>query len=99
MNMPAANSNVARAEKVDTIICSVRRAAWFAYAMTVALMVFDYVDRQVIVSMFRYLKAEWNLSDKELGAARLGDLDHRRGVRHSGGVDRRPRQPLSKASS
>ena len=44
-----------------------RRAAWFAYCMTVALMVFDYVDRQVIVSMFPFLKAEWNLSDKELG--------------------------------
>ena len=35
--------------------------------MTVALMIFDYVDRQVIVSMFPFLKAEWNLSDKELG--------------------------------
>lgn len=44
-----------------------RRAAWFAYAMTIALMTFDYVDRQVIVSMFPFLKAEWNLSDKELG--------------------------------
>ena len=29
-----------------------RRAAWFAYGMTVVLMIFDYVDRQVIVSMF-----------------------------------------------
>src|SRR5262245_57171790 len=41
--------------------------AWFAYAMTVALVIVDYVDRQVIVSMFPYLKAAWNLSDKELG--------------------------------
>jgi predicted MFS family arabinose efflux permease len=44
-----------------------QRAAWFAYGMTIALMIFDYVDRQVIVSMFPFLKAEWNLSDKELG--------------------------------
>ena len=44
-----------------------RGAAWFAYGMTIALMIFDYVDRQVIVSMFPFLKAEWNLSDKELG--------------------------------
>src|SRR5262249_60286 len=44
-----------------------RGPAWFAYAMTIALMIFDYVDRQVIVSMFPFLKAEWNLSDKELG--------------------------------
>jgi len=45
-----------------------RGAAWFAMAMTLALMIFDYVDRQVIVSLFPYLKAEWNLSDKQLGA-------------------------------
>src|SRR5262245_48805276 len=44
-----------------------RGTAWFAYAMTIALMIFDYVDRQVIVSMFPMLKAEWNLSDKQLG--------------------------------
>ena len=44
-----------------------RRAAWFAYAMTVGLMVFDFVDRQIVVSMFPFMKAEWNLSDKELG--------------------------------
>ena len=45
-----------------------RSAAWFAFAMTIGLMVFDYVDRQVIVSMFPHLKADWGLSDKELGA-------------------------------
>jgi len=45
-----------------------RRAAWFAFAMTVGLMIFDYVDRQVIVSLFPHLKAEWNLSDKQLGS-------------------------------
>jgi MFS transporter, Spinster family, sphingosine-1-phosphate transporter len=41
--------------------------AWFAFAMTLALMILDYVDRQVIVSLFPYLKAEWSLSDKQLG--------------------------------
>jgi MFS family permease len=45
-----------------------RGPAWFAFAMTIALMVFDYVDRQVIVSLFPFLKAEWGLSDKQLGA-------------------------------
>ncbi|MDB5875664.1 MAG: putative Major facilitator superfamily 1, partial [Ramlibacter sp.] len=44
-----------------------RKAAWFAYGMTVSLMIVDYVDRQVIVSMFPFLKGEWHLSDKELG--------------------------------
>ena len=45
-----------------------RRAAWFAFAMTFALMLVDYIDRQVIVSLFPYIKSEWGLSDKQLGA-------------------------------
>jgi MFS family permease len=45
-----------------------RRAAWFAFAMTLGLMVVDYVDRQVIVSLFPYMKRDWGLSDKQLGA-------------------------------
>jgi predicted MFS family arabinose efflux permease len=45
-----------------------RGQAWFAFVMTIALMVFDYIDRQVIVSLFPHLKAEWGLSDKQLGA-------------------------------
>lgn len=44
------------------------RAAWFAYAMTLGLMIMDYVDRQVIVSLFPHMKAEWGLSDTQLGA-------------------------------
>jgi len=42
--------------------------AWFAFAMTLGLMMVDYIDRQVIVSLFPYLKADWGLSDKQLGA-------------------------------
>ena len=45
-----------------------RGAAWFALLMTLGLMVFDYIDRQVIVSLFPYLKAAWGVSDKQLGA-------------------------------
>ena len=45
-----------------------RGPAWFAFAMTLALMIVDYVDRQVIVSLFPHIKAAWNLSDKQLGA-------------------------------
>src|SRR6476646_9569471 len=41
--------------------------AWFAFAMTIGLMLFDYIDRQVIVSLFPYLKTDWGLSDKQLG--------------------------------
>jgi MFS transporter, Spinster family, sphingosine-1-phosphate transporter len=45
-----------------------RAQAWFAFAMTVGLMLFDYIDRQVIVSLFPYLKANWGPSDTQLGA-------------------------------
>ncbi|WP_432260971.1 MFS transporter [Cupriavidus sp. TMH.W2] len=45
-----------------------KRQAWFAFVMTVALMLADYIDRQVIVSLFPHLKLEWGLSDKQLGA-------------------------------
>jgi MFS family permease len=58
---------VANAPSEDNYLIS-PGAAWFAFAMTVGLMVFDYVDRQVIVSLFPHLKAEWSLSDKQLGA-------------------------------
>ena len=44
------------------------RPAWFAFAMTLGLMIVDYIDRQVIVSLFPYMKADWGLSDKQLGA-------------------------------
>ena len=45
-----------------------KRGAWFAFAMTIGLMLVDYIDRQVIVSLFPYMKLEWGLSDKQLGA-------------------------------
>ena len=45
-----------------------RRYAWTVFAILFALMVMDYADRQVIVSMFSHLKAEWSLSDGQLGA-------------------------------
>lgn len=44
------------------------RQAWFAFAMTIGLMLFYYIDRQVIVSLFPYMKTDWGLSDKQLGA-------------------------------
>jgi len=45
-----------------------RGHAWFAFAMTLGLMIFDYVDRQVIVSLFPHLKQAWHLTDTQLGA-------------------------------
>ncbi len=45
-----------------------RRYAWSVFAVLFALMVVDYIDRQVVVSMFSHLKAQWSLSDSQLGA-------------------------------
>src|SRR6187551_468303 len=45
-----------------------RRYAWSVFAILFALMVVDYVDRQVVVSMFSHLKTHWDLSDRQLGA-------------------------------
>ncbi|MGF6700838.1 putative MFS family arabinose efflux permease [Paraburkholderia sp. MM5496-R1] len=56
-----------RAATTTTHLTS-RRQAWFAFAMTFALMFFDFIDRQVIVSLFPHIKSEWNLSDKQLGS-------------------------------
>jgi MFS family permease len=42
--------------------------AWFAFILSFLLMTFDFVDRQIVVSMFPYLKAEWALTDRDLGA-------------------------------
>ena len=53
-----------------------RRYAWTVFAIVFALMVVDYVDRQVVVSMFPHLKAQWTLSDGQLGASRLDRVDH-----------------------
>ena len=47
---------------------SPRAREWAVFAILVALMIVDYVDRQVVVSMFSHLKAEWDLSDRQLGA-------------------------------
>jgi predicted MFS family arabinose efflux permease len=45
-----------------------RRQAWFVFAVLMLLMVVDYVDRQVVVSMFPHLRREWGLTDRQLGS-------------------------------
>ena len=70
-----------------------RRYAWSVFAILFALMVVDYIDRQVVVSMFPHLKAQWDLSDSQLGGARLDRLDHRRDRRGSAVAARRPVEP------
>jgi MFS family permease len=58
---------IPRGDRSNTYLYG-RGPAWFAYSMTVGLMIFDYIDRQIIASMFPFLKSDWLLTDSQLGA-------------------------------
>ena len=45
-----------------------RRYAWVVFALTFGLLLSDYMSRQVLNVVFPMLKAEWGLSDTELGS-------------------------------
>ncbi|MDT4840377.1 putative L-galactonate transporter [compost metagenome] len=45
-----------------------RGYVWLVFALTFGLMLSDYMSRQVINAVFPSLKAEWALSDTQLGA-------------------------------
>lgn len=45
-----------------------KTAAWSAFIITFLLGFFDLVDRQILAALFPYIKAEWNLSDTQLGS-------------------------------
>ncbi|HWX01840.1 MAG TPA: MFS transporter [Collimonas sp.] len=45
-----------------------RRYAWLVFALTLGLLISDYMSRQVLNAVFPMIKAEWNLSDSQLGA-------------------------------
>ena len=55
------------AATVDSIVPASATKRWTVFAILFLLMVVDYLDRQVVVSMFPHLKAQWNLSDSQLG--------------------------------
>ncbi|WP_410838160.1 MFS transporter [Paraburkholderia sp. SIMBA_030] len=46
----------------------VRPYAWVVFALTVGLLLSDYMSRQVLNAVFPLLKATWNLSDTKLGS-------------------------------
>jgi MFS family permease len=46
----------------------VRGYAWVVFALTVGLLLSDYMSRQVLNAVFPLLKASWNLSDTQLGS-------------------------------
>ncbi|HQY71466.1 MAG TPA: MFS transporter [Pseudomonadales bacterium] len=43
-------------------------AAWIAFALIFGLMLSDYLSRQVINAVFPFIKAQWSLSDTQLGS-------------------------------
>lgn len=45
-----------------------RTYAWLVFAMVFGLMLSDYLSRQVANAVFPFLKAEWALSDAQLGS-------------------------------
>ena len=45
-----------------------RAYAWIVFACTFGLLLSDYMSRQVLNAVFPLLKAEWNLSDTQLGS-------------------------------
>lgn len=45
-----------------------RRYAWVVFALSFALLLSDYMSRQVLNAVFPMLKAEWLLSDARLGS-------------------------------
>ncbi|CAB3802755.1 putative L-galactonate transporter [Paraburkholderia caffeinitolerans] len=46
----------------------VRKYAWVVFALTVGLLLSDYMSRQVLNAVFPLLKATWHLSDTRLGS-------------------------------
>jgi len=46
---------------------AMRLYAWSVFTLTFPLMISDHASRQVVVAIFPFLKAEWILSDTQLG--------------------------------
>jgi len=61
----------AEATTLDTPVTSMatpRVYAWVVFALTFGLLLSDYMSRQVLNAVFPLLKAEWGLSDTQLGS-------------------------------
>jgi MFS family permease len=61
----AGQADLARAEPASP---ASKGYAWAVFALTFGLMLSDYLSRQVIGSVFPLLKADWGVSDAQLGA-------------------------------
>ncbi|TDG08153.1 MFS transporter [Paraburkholderia guartelaensis] len=56
------------AGELTTTRTSVPAYAWVVFALTVGLLLSDYMSRQVLNAVFPLLKTTWNLSDTRLGS-------------------------------
>ena len=56
------------AGNVPVTQADVRGYAWIVFALTVGLLLSDYMSRQVLNAVFPLLKATWGLSDTRLGS-------------------------------
>jgi MFS family permease len=54
--------------EVSATQADVRPYAWVVFALTVGLLLSDYMSRQVLNAVFPLLKAAWGLSDTRLGS-------------------------------
>jgi len=54
--------------EVPATQADVRPYAWVVFALTVGLLLSDYMSRQVLNAVFPLLKAAWDLSDTRLGS-------------------------------
>jgi MFS family permease len=54
--------------EVSATQADVRPYAWVVFALTVGLLLSDYMSRQVLNAVFPLLKAAWGLSDTQLGS-------------------------------
>src|ERR1700756_5067641 len=53
---------------VSTTQKGVRAYAWVVFALTVGLLLSDYMSRQVLNAVFPLLKSAWSMSDTQLGS-------------------------------
>jgi hypothetical protein len=62
------DANLVLNESGCAVASVTKRYARTVSGMAFALMAVDFIDRQLVVAAFTYLKAEWRLSDTQLGA-------------------------------
>ena len=66
---------------------------WLVFALTFGLLLSDYMSRQVLSSVFPFLKVEWALTDTQLGGLDQRRRADRRPARRPAVAARRPLGP------